>query len=64
MIHFFKFSRSVSKLDEEYIFPYWDYANNQIQMFGYNETSNNMPYHKILLACYQFVIKNKDKLFK
>jgi len=60
--------KAISCLDSDYnLFPYWDFTTNSIVIFDNDSkivtNENEIDYNRILISCYQFVIKNKDKLF-
>ena len=69
MSHFLKKFNTISCVDtNNNLFPYWDHPNQRIALwdnddFQINISDENIDYDRILLACYQFVVKNKDKFF-
>lgn len=79
MLQFLTKFKTISCLDSEYnLFPYWKCYNHKISpnelrhincivIFDNNSkevtNENEIDYNRILVSCYQFVVKNKDKLF-
>lgn len=73
MLNFLLKFKTISCLDKNNnLFPYWCHINQKICLFDDNydidyknviSESENIDYDRILLACYQFVVKNKDKIF-
>ena len=73
MSHFLRKFKTISCLDtNNNLFPYWYYETKKILLLDDNDykktisentISKNIDYDRILLACYQFVVKNKDNFF-
>jgi len=76
MTHFLTKFNNISCLDtNNNLFPYWHHEKQRIVLLDDDDFTKtmsentiniiyeNIDYDRILLACYQFVVKNKDKFF-